>query len=160
MKYICKLCNGRGKQKNSLTCTCCRGLGFFNVTSKIEECNSCKGTGRAFIRTLSCIHCGGKGFSEAIEIKIAEKKTKEPQPPKEIVEKIPAKKELPAPASIEEPKTPQKKREVAKFEPQKEFKTDKIEVSSKRKKAVIKEEFGEEHLDILQESLTKILEEF
>lgn len=136
MKYICKLCNGKGKQSSGLSCISCRGERSFDITGNIEECSSCKGTGRAAIRTLPCVSCGGKGFLIKNEQQIEER---------QVVKKEIAPEEAPVPTPesvlISETKTLPKKRKIA-----------------RRKKAVIQEEFGEEHLDSLQEKLTDILE--
>lgn len=134
MRCVCKLCNGRGKQKNSLRCNCCKGKGFFDLTGKIaKQCNSCKGTGRASIRTLPCISCSGKGFSVLSEATGAK-----PFQAAEI--KAPKKEELKIPKIATVPKV-------------------RITKKSGRKKTVVEEEFGEEHLDSLQEKLTEVLEQ-
>lgn len=131
MNYLCKLCNGKGKQSSGLTCISCRGRGFFDLKGKvIEPCNSCKGTGRAAIKTLPCTWCSGKGFfalSEAAGTKsFRVDGTKAPEK--------------------EEPKTPEAVKNRIKKE------------NADKKKTIVEEEFGIEHLDDLKEQLTKILE--
>jgi len=55
-------CKGKGTQSSGLICISCRGRGSFDIIEKTGSCGSCKGTGRATIKTLPCISCGGKGF--------------------------------------------------------------------------------------------------
>lgn len=78
MKYLCKLCGGKGKQKGGLSCISCDGRGFFDIIGEVEECKTCKGSGRAAIASLPCISCRGRGafFSAKQEAKIIKKKQK------------------------------------------------------------------------------------
>ena len=133
MKYDCKFCNGKGKQSNGLSCISCKGKGFFEATGKVEQCPSCKGSGRAAIRALQCIRCRGKGFFLIESTKdVTESKIKTQQ-------------------SFQQPeiKTPLKQEsEITKIMKRKNIK----------RKIMPKEEFGEEHLDKLGERLTEIMD--
>ena len=132
MKYVCKLCNGRGKGGNSITCRVCRGKGFFDLAGKAaKQCESCKGSGRASIRALPCSSCGGKGFFVLTETKGIEISKADDM-------KTVKKEGLKMPEMATVPKASAAKK-VA------------------RKKTVVEGEFGEGHLDDLKQKLTDIL---
>lgn len=136
MQYTCKFCNGRGTQASGLICISCRGRGSFDITEKTTSCSSCKGTGRATIKTLACISCGGKGFVILPEPEGSFKEDEEKAPP------LPKQKTRAITTIVEKEKITPKRKVIKKVAEQPRF----------------KQEFGEEHLDDLKKKLTDILE--